>query len=258
VWIDLPNIPGEVISPQPGGTSYGAHGAQPRHRSLSPPPAISRFEHADGSLATTASESPRGTQGQNQMPKENQPATRPTLRRIRVLPLALSILVMAPSEGAAQDGSRRALSEGSAVVRTDDSEYTITILCNDPSRPDLGFTTEANRITRAATGRRNMVTLRVRPWKDTDDMNVTLEGGTAWTAWIPQPSSAGGVLTMDVVLRPVSFVRDNMPGLLTYEMWQSGDVPERERRVQFEANCSVRDPEAPAFRKVPGPGGPTP
>ncbi|MDH3733218.1 MAG: hypothetical protein OEU54_06765 [Gemmatimonadota bacterium] len=165
--------------------------------------------------------------------------------------ITLFALLLVPWPVAAQ--GRPTLSEGSAVVRVADGEYTITILCDDASRPELGFTTEANRVTRAATGRRNMVSLRVRPWKDTSDIQVTLEGGTAWTAWMPQPPSAGGILTMDVVLRPVSFVKDNMPGLLTYEMWQSGDIPEGERQVEFEANCSARDPEAPSYRKLSEP-----
>jgi hypothetical protein len=165
--------------------------------------------------------------------------------------IMLCALLLVSSAVAAQQ--RPPLSDGSAVVRVADGEYKITIICDDASRPELGFTTEANRITRAATGRSNMVNLRLRPWKDTNDVQVTLEGGTAWTAWMPQPSSAGGVLTMDVVLRPVSFVRDHMPHLLTYEMWQSGDIPEGARQVEFEANCSVRDPEAPSYRKLPDP-----
>ncbi|MGI9627378.1 MAG: hypothetical protein ACR2QM_11130 [Longimicrobiales bacterium] len=166
--------------------------------------------------------------------------------------LALLGQLLAPSLGVSQDSSRARLSEGSAVVQVADDEYTITILCDDASRPELGFTTEANRITREATGRSNMVSLRLRPWKDTDDILVSLEGGTAWAAWMGRPSSAGGVLSMDVVLRPTSLVRDYMPTLVTYEMWQDGDIPDGERQVSFEANCSVRDPEAPSYRKLPG------
>lgn len=165
--------------------------------------------------------------------------------------LAFFGLLLMPSAGASQDRVRPTLSEGSAVVRVADGEYKITVLCDDASRPELGFTTEANRITREATGRRNMVSLRLRPWKETNDIQVTLEGGTAWMAWMPKPSSAGGVLSLDVVLRPVSFVRDNMPTLVTYDMWQDGDLPEGERRAEFEVNCTVRDPEAPSYRKLP-------
>ena len=165
----------------------------------------------------------------------------------------LFALLLAPATAEAQSTVRSPRSEGSAIVRVDEGEYTITILCDDASRADLGFTTEANRITRAATGRRNMVSLRVRPWKDTDDIQITLEGGTAWTAWIPKPSSARELLSLDVVLRPVSYVRDNMPGLLTYEMWKSGDISEGERELEFEANCSVRDPDAPSYRKLSEP-----
>lgn len=174
-----------------------------------------------------------------------------------VTKLALLGLLLVPSAGVSQDRPRTTRSEGSAVVRVTDGEYKITILCDDALRPELGFTTEANRITRQATGRRNMVNLRVRPWKDTNDISVTLEGGTAWAAWMAKPSSAGGVLSMEVVLRPVSFIRDNMPALVTYEMWQAGDIPEGERQVAFEANCGVRDPEAPSYRKLPNSPDPT-
>lgn len=160
---------------------------------------------------------------------------------------ALLILLLASWAGAAQSGTRKKLAEGSAVVRTEGSEYTITILCDDAQRPELGFTTEANRVTRAATGRSNMVNLRLRPWKDTGDVVVNLEG---WTAWIPQPSSAAGVLSLDLVLRPNGTVKDNMPILLTYEMWKRGEIAEGERAVAFEATCSSRNPEAPSYRKV--------
>ena len=166
----------------------------------------------------------------------------------RAFQVALSILLLTPAVGVAQPGSRPARAEGSAIVRTEGSEYTITILCDDASRPERGFTTEANRVTRAATGRRNMVSLRLRPWQDTGDVLVSLEG---WAAWIPSPSSAGGVLSLDVVLRPMSSTKGNMPVLLTYEMWQRGEIPEGERAIELEANCSTRNPEAPSFRKVP-------
>lgn len=158
--------------------------------------------------------------------------------------------ILFPLTGSAQDEPRRTLHEGSAVVRTDSAEYKIRILCDDAARPELGFSTEANRVTRAATGGRyNMVSLRLRPWKDTEDVSVSLDG--AGIAWIPRPTSVGGVLSLDVVLRPGTVMRNNMPVLVTYDMWKAGDIPPGETSVHFEANCRSRDPEAPSFRKLP-------
>lgn len=167
--------------------------------------------------------------------------------------VVLSVLLLTPSVGAAQDESRRELSEGSAVVRTEENEYKIRILCDDASRPELGFTTEANRVTREATGGRyNMVNVSLRTWKDTDEVVIRSDAGVAW---IPRPASAGGVLTMEVDVVPGSFVRNSAPVLLTYDMYKSGDRPDGGTTLRFEANCSVRDPEAPSFRKLGDPGG---
>lgn len=162
-------------------------------------------------------------------------------------------VTLAPALGSAQPNrERRArnLAEGSALVRSAENEYTIRIECEDAARPEIGFTTEANRRTRQATGgRSNMVSLRLRPWKDTDDVLIHLDG--VGQAWLPRPSSAGGILSMAVVLRPGSFVRNGTPVLVTYDMWKQGDIPDGEIPIYFEANCSQRDPEAPTFRKLP-------
>ena len=45
-------------------------------------------------------------------------------------------------------------------------------------------------------------------------------------------------------------VRDNMPVLLTYEMWKNGERPPGRSGVRFVANCNERDPEAPSSRKL--------
>ncbi len=177
------------------------------------------------------------------------------MRHRNLLALMVGTATLVPSTGEAQDTDRRrTLHEGSAVVITDQAEYTIRILCDDRGRPELGFTTEANRVTRAATGgQSNMVNLRLRPWKDTEDVSISLDGGGI--AWIPQPTSAGGVLSLDVVLRPGTFFRNGQPVLVTYDMWKAGDIPDGETRVHFEANCASRDPSAPSFRKRSGPAG---
>ncbi|MDH3222190.1 MAG: hypothetical protein OEO23_00630 [Gemmatimonadota bacterium] len=172
--------------------------------------------------------------------------------RHRHLVLTVLTATLVPIGGQAQDTERRrTLHEGSAVVTTDRAEYTIRILCDDGARPELGFTTEANRLTRQATGRSNMVNLRLRPWKDTEDVSISLDGGGI--AWIPQPTSAGGILSLDVVLRPGTFVRNGQPVLVTYDMWKAGDIPDGETHVHFEANCASRDPSAPSFRQRSGP-----
>lgn len=80
-------------------------------------------------------------------------------------------------------------SEGSAVVRVDDMEYVIPIVCDDPSRPELGFSTEPSRVTREATGRSSGVNLRLRRWKEGPESLVTLD---RYVAWIPTPASRGG------------------------------------------------------------------
>jgi hypothetical protein len=122
------------------------------------------------------------------------------------------------------------------------------------ARPELGFTTEANRVVRAATGGRyNMVKLRVRPWKDTEEAIVSFE---SYVAWIPRPTSAGGVLSLEVDMSPASTMRDGVPVMLTYDMWSAGERPEGRDGVKFEAQCGSRDPEAPAYRKVADPGSP--
>lgn len=146
--------------------------------------------------------------------------------------------------------ARRELHPGSAVVRekAGDSEALIRLLCDEASRPESGFTTEANRVTRAETGRSNSASLRLRPWQDTDEVLIT----TTWgIAWIPRPASSGGVLSLELEVVPPGFVRDGLPVAVTYDMWKAGDLPPERATVQFEANCVTRDPEAPAWRKLP-------
>lgn len=169
----------------------------------------------------------------------------------RSIVLALIVPLLVPLTGRAQETSRPVLHDGSAVVREKDgdSEVLIRILCDEASLPEAGFTTEANRLTREETGRSNMASLRLRPWQDTNDVLITSDWGVAW---IPRPVSASGVLDMEVEVRPPIVIRNATPVALTYDMWKAGDVADERNVIQFQANCSVRDPEAPAFRKLPG------
>ncbi|MGD9905300.1 MAG: hypothetical protein AB7U83_17670 [Vicinamibacterales bacterium] len=139
---------------------------------------------------------------------------------------------------------------GSAVVTVEGSEYLIRIECRERSRPEAGFSTEPNRVTRAETGgRSNMVALNLRPWPKTDDVLVSLD---RYVAWLPVPSSAAGVLTLDLAMSPATVMRDGVPQAVTYDMWTAGDRPPGRDGIRIRANCSERDPSAPAFRKVGG------
>ena len=152
------------------------------------------------------------------------------------------VLLFTAAAGLAQD--RHA---GTAVVRVDGSEYTIPIECNDATRPELGFSTEVSRITRKATGRTSGVRLTVRRWKDTSDLVISLD---RYVAWVPSPASTGGMLSMTLDMSPASSVRNGTPEALTYDRWIAGERPAGIENVSFEADCTRRDPEAPAFRKL--------
>jgi hypothetical protein len=163
-----------------------------------------------------------------------------TQARISLLALCLGVAPLAAQDERAP---------GTAVITLDDTEYTIPIECDDVSRPEAGFGTEPSRITRESTGRTSMVNLRVRQWQETDEVVVTLD---RYSAWMPRPTSAGGVLAVEVDMSPTSVVRDGVPVTLTHDMWSSGDRPEGITGVRFEASCTYRDPDAPSFRRLPG------
>lgn len=165
---------------------------------------------------------------------------------------AVIATLLVPAPGTAQETRRDY--DGSAVVREvgGDSEALIRILCDEASRPEAGFITEPNRTTRSETGRSNSASLRLRPWKDTGDVLITSSWGSAW---IPAPTSSGGVLAMEVEVRSGAMMRNGQPVALTYDMWKAGDVPPDRTVVEFEANCNARDPEAPAWRLLPEPAG---
>jgi hypothetical protein len=163
----------------------------------------------------------------------------------------IAVLLLMPSPGAAQDerGARPEPHPGSAVVTVGDGEHTIAILCDDASRPELGFRTEPNRVTRARSGKSNMVGLSLRPWKETGHVVVSLD---RYVAWLPQPASSAGVLTLEIDMSPISIVRDGTPALLTYDMWQAGERPPGQK-VRAEATCGLEGPAAPSYRRVTPP-----
>ena len=137
--------------------------------------------------------------------------------------------------------------EGSALIVVEDAEYLVAIECDDAARPELGFSTEPNRITRERTGRTNGVTIRLRQWEDSEDIVVSLD---RYMAWMPRPSSASGTLSMTLDLSPISVEKDGQPALLTREMWDEGFRPEGISGVKLDAQCNQRDPEAPWYRKI--------
>jgi hypothetical protein len=147
----------------------------------------------------------------------------------------------------ASAGVARADSDGTAVVTVEDKEYTIPIICRDAAKPELGFSTEPSRVTREATGRSSLINLRVRPWKDTPELVISLD---RYVAWVPSKPSSGGELEMELDMSPASFLRDNLPVALTYDLWTEGERPPGLTNVRFRATCSYRDPEAPGFQKL--------
>ena len=161
------------------------------------------------------------------------------------------VFLSTPMAGSAQQSAStpNARHPGSAVVTVDQNEYLIRIECRVPSQPEMGFTTEPNRVTRRETGGQyNMVGLRLRPWQDTEDVIVSLEG---WVVWMPKPSSSGGVLDLTLDMSASGTERDGQPVLMTYDRWQDGERWDVKQGIRFRADCNTRDPEAPAFRTIP-------
>lgn len=164
------------------------------------------------------------------------------------IPLVAAALL--PADLLARQGSesRGDRFPGSAVVTVEQNEYLIRIECRVQGRPEAGFNTEPNRITREQTGGRyNMVALGLRPWQDTGDVVVSLD---RFVAWMPVPTSVGGLLSLELTMSPTTVTRDGAPALVTYDMWQSGDRPPGREGVRVQVDCNARDPEAPAIRKA--------
>lgn len=170
----------------------------------------------------------------------------------RSLAMALLCTLPFPVSEALAEGGKRVRYPGSAVVRVADGEYLLPIECDDAGRPELGFSTEPSRITKKRTGRTSLISLRLRSSGQPDETIVSLD---RYVAWIPQPTSSGGVLSLTLDLSPASMVRENRPVALTRDMWMSGDRPEGLAGAHFEARCDGRDPNAPSYRKIPRPDG---
>lgn len=137
---------------------------------------------------------------------------------------------------------------GSAVVTVGESEYTISIECYVSGNAAQGFSTEPGRLVRERTGRSNGVRLTVRPWKNPEYFVISLD---RYVAWVPAPAPTSGVLEMILDMSPASTPVNGMPEALTFERWMEGDRPEGLSGVRFVADCTRRDPAAPAYRKVP-------
>ena len=167
--------------------------------------------------------------------------------KTRLVFAALSLLVFPTADANAQANADQTLFEGTAVIRVENNEYTVPIECDDALLPELGFNTEPSRITRERTGRTSMVNYRLRASGEPNESVVSFE---RYVAWIPQPTSVGGVLSMSLDLSPITILRDNQPVLLTRDMWLNGDRPVGISGVSVEAQCASRDPEAPSFRRI--------
>lgn len=173
------------------------------------------------------------------------------MRLTRLVPALLAVVSPVLQAGVMAQQANATGNErfpGSAVVSVEDSEYLIRIECRVRNRPEAGFSTEPNRVTRGETGgRSNMVALNLRPWQGSDDVLVSLD---RYVAWVPVPASDAGVLTLELAMSPASVVRNGAPTAVTYDMWKDGDRPPGREQVRIQANCNVRDPAAPAYRKV--------
>jgi len=64
------------------------------------------------------------------------------------LAVVLTAWACAPDALMAQEENRPERHPGTAVIRVADGEYTIPLECRDSSRPELGLTTEPQRVTR--------------------------------------------------------------------------------------------------------------
>ena len=139
--------------------------------------------------------------------------------------------------------------EGSAIIRVDEAEYTIPIVCFDAADVGAGFSTEPSRITRERVGRSSGVNLRAGPVPDhPEQIVINLD---RFVAWIDRPTAAP-VLTMELDMSPVTRVVDGVPTLLKRDEWVAGDRPEGVTGAWFEARCDERDPDAPSFRRIGG------
>jgi hypothetical protein len=161
--------------------------------------------------------------------------------------MLLAALIVPCTATAWQSGET---SDGVAVARVADREYTIPVLCDDAARPEMGFSTEPSRVTRERTGRASSVNLRLRTWEDTDLVVVSFD---RYVTWMPRPSSIAGALTVETDMQPMTVTREGMPVAYTYDMWNSGDRPAELAGLTFEVRCGLPQPVAPSVRNVGAP-----
>lgn len=167
-------------------------------------------------------------------------------RTTQVKQIVPTVLLLAMATGQAAEQAN-----GTAIIRIDDGEYTVPIVCDDTLRPANGVYTEPQRITRERTGRGSGVRLTIRPWKDTSDVVVSLD---QYVAWMPAPASADGTLDITLAMSPASSMRDGVPTALTYDDWIAGDRPPGVDNVRIEVDCRAANPDAPAYRKLTSTG----
>ena len=171
----------------------------------------------------------------------NIPVTHPVASS---LILALLLILVLPAETTLAQSRF----EGTAIVERDGGKYTVPIECENATRPELGFSTEPSRITRERTGRASRVNVRIRPSGEPDEVIVTLD---RYTGWFSTPQSESGVLLLTLDLSPITIMKDGQPVMLTRDMWIDGERPEGIAGVKIEAQCTVRDPDAPSYEKLP-------
>jgi len=177
---------------------------------------------------------------------KRSPSTDFLSRIAGLLQRSVSYTVTAVTLLFACSGIVRADSDGTAIIRTSETEYTIPIMCRE-EQTGLDIATEPSRVTREATGRSSLIRLNIRPWKETSDMIVTLD---RYVAWLPAQPAADGKLLLEIDMSPSSIMRDGAPALLTYDMWMDGERPEGLKNVWIQADCNIRDPEAPKTKKL--------
>ncbi len=165
----------------------------------------------------------------------------PRTAKIACAALALIMAAAGPPTVLAQGGV------GKAVVLTDDGEYTVLIEC-DQDRPEHGFRTRPNRVTREATGQNNPINVRLRDWQDTDTVVLSVD---RYVAWLPRPTSSGPLLELELEMSPNGDQQGGMPVVMTHERWTAGERFPGTRTVRLRVTCGGGEGTVPGFRKLP-------
>ena len=205
----------------------------------------------------------------------------PRTAKIACAALALIMAAAGPPTVLAQGGV------GKAVVLTDDGEYTVLIEC-DQDRPEHGFRTRPNRVTREATGQNNPINVRLRDWQDTDTVVLSVDGeavrklrpttsgrldkleremsphearqGDACSgvrsvdrhvACLPRPTARAPLLELELEMSPNGDQQGGMPVVMTHERWTAGERFPGTRTVRLRVTCGGGEGTVPGFRKLP-------